>query len=219
MPADARKEIARQREQDIWALRQKLWTQDRIAAHLGITQGAVSHAIRRITVRMLKGLDAQVKQTVIEQVVQLSYVADEAMQAWQRSKETAKSVSQKKAIGGRADSLEETVTRVQDQDGDPRYLSTALSAMADIRKILGADAPARQELTGKDGGPIQQETKIEYANLTDAELNARITDKLALAAKITEGGSGQAVRRAVPPSPTAFVADHPGSDPGAPDDA
>lgn len=51
--------------------------------------------------------------------------------------------------------LERTLTRTsQGQCGDPRYLAEIRACLSDIRKIWGLDAPVKQELTGKDGGPV-----------------------------------------------------------------
>ena len=41
-------------------------------------------------------------------------------------------------------------------------------------KYLGLDAPAKQELTGKDGGPVQYE--CDYSHLSDEELDRRIAE-------------------------------------------
>ena len=51
--------------------------------------------------------------------------------------------------------IERTVTTTTtSQCGDPRYLAEIRACLADIRRIWGTDAPAKQELTGKDGGPV-----------------------------------------------------------------
>jgi phage terminase small subunit len=45
---------------------------------------------------------------------------------------------------------------------------TAIAAIAEANKMQGSYAPTRQEHTGRGGGPI------EYANLTEEEIDARI---------------------------------------------
>ena len=54
---------------------------------------------------------------------------------------------------------------------------TAIAAIAEANKMQGSYAPSRNEHTGKGGGPI------EYANLTEEEIDARIA---ALAAGASE---------------------------------
>ncbi|TBE67438.1 hypothetical protein [Rhizobium ruizarguesonis] len=49
--------------------------------------------------------------------------------------------------------------------GDPRV---AISAIAEANRMQGSYAPAKREITGANGGPI------EYANLTEEEIDARI---------------------------------------------
>ena len=45
---------------------------------------------------------------------------------------------------------------------------TAIAAIAEAHKMQGSYAPTKQEHTGRGGGPI------EYANLTEEEIDARI---------------------------------------------
>ncbi|WFU89476.1 hypothetical protein QA644_10760 [Rhizobium sp. CC1099] len=56
----------------------------------------------------------------------------------------------------------------------------AISAIAEANKMQGSYAPVKREVTGANGGPI------EYANLTEEEIDARIA---ALAAGAGEDGS------------------------------
>jgi predicted transcriptional regulator len=139
------KEIVQQRERLAWALRQEGWTQDRIAVELGIGQPAVSKALKRLSIRYHKDMAADVARVKGEQIAQLDRVVDEAMQAWERSKQSAKSLSKITKPGsgprGQRGQQEETTLRVDDQVGDPRHLQTAMKAMEDIRKITGANAP------------------------------------------------------------------------------
>ncbi|WP_461512257.1 hypothetical protein [Rhizobium mongolense] len=45
---------------------------------------------------------------------------------------------------------------------------TAIAAIAEANKMQGSYAPVKREVTGANGGPI------EYANLTEEEIDARI---------------------------------------------
>ncbi len=164
------KEVVRERERRAWELRQQGWTHARIAVELGLDPSTITKMLARIRKRYLAEIQDQVEAETIEQVAQLRFIVDEAMQAWLASKEASKSVAQKKKPGQGAGG-DEITTRVQDQDGDPRYLGTAMSALGDIRKILGVDAPVRSDITS--GGKALR--AVDYSTLSDDELRAIVS--------------------------------------------
>lgn len=55
-------------------------------------------------------------------------------------------------------------------------LHDPIRALAELNKMEGAYAPIRQEITGKDGGPIKQEQTINWANVPDVELEAAVKE-------------------------------------------
>ncbi len=134
-------EITLERERKVWRLRLKSWSQENIAAELGITQSAVSQILKRLFERYYEENMVEIEQVKVEQVAQLEYIASEAMRAWVRSKKN----SQRK--------------------NDVRYLSAAMKAKEDIRKILGIDAPSKIEHSG-----VLQ----EFENMSDEDLRARV---------------------------------------------
>lgn len=161
------KEIRLQREADVWNLRRKGWTQERIAAELKITQGAVSKALKRVSTQVRADLMADVERVQTEQVAQLQHIAEEAFEAWERSKAAAKSLTKHTtpARHPTGQARESTTMNLVDQHGDPRYLQTAMKALDDIRKITGANAPdeinlnwrANAEKYGIDAGSLFEE--------------------------------------------------------------
>ena len=156
------KEVLAEREVQVWTLRQKFYTHQRIADELGLERSTVTKILQRVTKRALNGLSEDIREKKIAQLEQLEYIADEAIQGWHRSREAQKNVSRRttekagRLTGGKR---EETLIQTSDMDGDPRYLETAMKALADIRKIAGIDAPKAVELSGKDGGPVEHEHK------------------------------------------------------------
>ena len=78
---------------------------------------------------------------------------DEAVEAWERSKQPMRRVRKESGRPGgshgrdsrsgepRGDRTELTRTDVQSRVGDPRYLTEAREALADLRKLYGLDAP------------------------------------------------------------------------------
>lgn len=164
------KEIRLQREKTAWELRQKMWSQDKIAEELGITQSGVAKLLKRLTLRYAESFSEDIETVKAEQVAQLENIAFEAMQAWERSKEAANVVRVKRPLQGTSGEGEQT-KEARDQDGDPRYLATAMKAKEDIRKILGADAPTKLQHAGdKDGDAI----KIDITS-TKARLLAKLS--------------------------------------------
>src|SRR5262245_23815956 len=166
----------RQREELAWSLCARGMTERRIAeeierAGLGkITQQGVSAMLCRVEARALKAMSDRVGGLKARQTESLWRIYEEALAAWERSKLPQKSLTTKRT--GNGEGAAETVSVIRDQDGDPRYLDLAMSALADIRKIWGADAPKKAELTGKDGGPIQtSDVPYDLSQLTDEELD------------------------------------------------
>ncbi len=143
-------EVTKQREVRAWELRQKGWTQERIAAELGVDQATVSRALKRTRKQVQKALEDRAEQEALIQLAQLDHVQAEAMEQWERSKQDA----EEHKVADTKDGPMETVTRTG-QTGDPRLLQRAMEAMQARRKILGIDAPEKHELTGKDGGGIE----------------------------------------------------------------
>lgn len=77
----------------------------------------------------------------------------------------------------RLKTLEEIAQRTERKD--PK---TTISAIAEANKMQGSYAPTKQEHTGKGGGPI------EYANLSEEEIDARIAALTSGAGDAEPGG-------------------------------
>ena len=156
------KELAIEHERIAWELRQQCWTQERIAARLGISQSAVSQILRKLRHRYLKKNEKELEAIKNEQVAQLEYMADELFQSWERSKYTKPDESDEQKIGV----------------GDPKLLTAAMKAKEDIRKILGADAPIKTESTGKIDHSVEAKVTIYIPdNVRDSKENITISDK------------------------------------------
>ena len=174
MPNKVPAEVAREREARAWELKQQLWTDERIAAELGVDRSTVTKALQRVERRVLAHLEDSISQLKVRQTAQLEYLAAEAVSAWEASKrpaETTRTVIERAetpadddARAGEARKPEvivKTTLTVKGQSGDPRFLNAAREALADVRKLWGLDAPQRIELT-KDAGS-QLPDKLEEA--------------------------------------------------------
>ena len=149
--------LTRQREELAWELRIKGMRERQIAeeidnAGLGpITQQAVSLMLIRVEARALKSMKERVGGVKARQTDALWLIHEEAMQAWERSKTANKSIT--KRIASRAapgditvaTGSEQVTTHISDQDGDPRFLDQARTALSDIRQDLGTRRPEQDE--------------------------------------------------------------------------
>lgn len=87
------------------------------------------------------------------QISQLEYVIAEALDAWRKSKQPGRSVTQHVAsrvvpgqepgapVKGKLAVAENTSTHANEREGNPKYLEAAMGAMDRIRRMTGADAP------------------------------------------------------------------------------
>lgn len=175
------KEVTLENERRAWALRQKMWTHERIAQELGLERTTVTMMLKRIGNRHLKTIQDEVASIRAEQLDQLSYIADEAMQAWESSKAPSKSASKtskKRTSGGAGD--DETRVETKERDGNPAYFTAAMKALEDIRKLLGLDAPIKVAPTNPAGDKPYSLARIQ--GMDDNEIETRIAGLVAGAA-------------------------------------
>jgi hypothetical protein len=122
---------------------------EEIAAALNMKPGAVRQMLSLLNKDFRKRLEADIDAVKFDQIARLEHIAKEAFDAWERSKETSKIIRQKKLLAnGQSSSVTEQTNEMRDQDGDPRYLKTAMEALADIRKIIGADSALKLQHSG-----------------------------------------------------------------------
>lgn len=153
---------ARETELRAWSLRQQGYTQEQIAAELGVGSSAISRALSRLSKRYLDTMLAEIGEVKAQQIARLEHIASEAMAAWEASKKMRRSVTKRTThhlVRARLDGtptsfpLEDITANSAEQTGDPRYLLVAMKAFEDIRAILGLDkplldSPTSSEVTG-----------------------------------------------------------------------
>lgn len=164
-----------EREKKVWAMRMRGATYERIAEEIGITFGGVKNILDRLHARYKKANMDSIEKCRQEQIGELTNICDEAYKAWERSK------GQKITIKKRARAKDGTMLPGEaseeryESDGDTRYLNVYLKAKEDLRKIIGADAPTKNELTGKDGKPLEIVSVHQDATKTQVQ---KFMDKL-----------------------------------------
>ena len=164
-------EEARQHEARAWELRMIGYTHDRIAEELNMKRSSVTKILARVRKRVQSKLDSDVEQHHSEQIARLNRIYYEAMHAWENSKQTSKTVSKRRTgagtvpVEGEANlsgGQEEVTIKLQDEDGDPRYLTAAMAALSDLRKIQGLDMPvkiAQTDASGKDANAMSADER------------------------------------------------------------
>jgi len=156
-PRKMKKEEIKMREREIWLMRtEKFMTQTQIGKELNISNSFVSAILTRITKRFNDEFRDKVLDYKYTQTEQLTNVAREAADAWEKSKQAAKSVTTKEEDGGKT-GKGSTIKSIKEQYGDPRFLNTIITALADVREIWGLNAPAAEATIGTAFGSVLTE--------------------------------------------------------------
>jgi hypothetical protein len=137
--------VTRERERRAWELRQEFRSEREIGDILGVSESGVCRMLQRVERRALEKLQEDVEALKVQQTAQLEFIAHEAMAAWQRSKGDSSSAA----------------------PGDPKFLGEARAALAEIRRIWGAEAPTKVAATTPDG---KEPYRLQVQNMTDEEL-------------------------------------------------
>jgi hypothetical protein len=164
----ARKRTPFQREEDLVQIT-RLYLQGRtqrdIAEVVGVSQGQVNHDLKLIQTRWRESSIMDMNEAKQRELARLDELEREYWAAWEQSKNErtrARQESDGKSKDGKPNVVRATMEKEQ-RDGNPAFLAGVMSCIERRCKLLGLDAPAKAELTGKDGGPI----KTEVANKPD----------------------------------------------------
>lgn len=143
-----------ERRRQAWDLRvREHLTEEQIAARLDVAQSTISRDLAATTQTLAAGLKAEAEARRALQVAQLEAIGADALAEYQRSKQDAEVYIESDGPNGST-----TRTERRGRLGDAALLSVALKALADVRALLGLDAPKRAEVTGRDGQPIEVTT-------------------------------------------------------------
>jgi transposase len=145
-----RRAKARALEVAAWSLYCEGHSMPEIAAQHHVTRQAVHKAIKRAIARAMDGLTGNIREQKAAQVARLERIAELAMESFRKSCGEATKKTRRSRMRGTAEALDEAVVTTTEPAGDPRFLEQARGALADIRKILGTDAPAKVSVTEPD---------------------------------------------------------------------
>lgn len=141
--------------------------QSEIAAMLGVSQQQVSYDLAAIQRRWRTDTAINLDEAKQKELARVDKLERTYWDAWERSlEEKVKTRTEKQTgkDGGKASVEKESLL------GNPAYLAGVMSCIDRRCKMLGLDAPVRNEHTGKDGGAIEYKDVTE---LSDEDL-ARI---------------------------------------------
>lgn len=165
---------------------QGICDQYEIAQKLRVSQPTVSRDMRVLQERWRQSALIDLDQAKGEKLAEIRAAKRANWDGWRRSCTEFKSRTIKaKGKGmkdqiGKPDSAEQII-ETEDRMGDPRFLSNVLDCIERECKLLGLDAPAKNEHSGKDGGPIminQCRNAIEEQLKSNPELMGKLKDAL-----------------------------------------
>lgn len=152
------RELAREREDRAWEMRQRGWTQAAIGKELGISQVGAGKALRRAEARVLKRMSDRIEGIKATQHAQLEHIVMESLQAWERSKSDVKTTKvTKDGDGGKAERTTKTTP------GTPSFLAEARQALADIRRLWGVGTGDDEELSAEERYNVWADKRREDA--------------------------------------------------------
>lgn len=179
-PGPKREKIERERDLiDVAQLYLEGWTQQAIADYVSekyypgtdpLTQQQIGYDIKVLIKRWQKSQALNIDEAKSRELARIDKLEREYWQAWERSCEDAETVRQEGKPKTKDDKPDKVVHTRKGQVGDPRFLQGVQWCIMQRCKILGIEAPTKQEISGAGGGPI----KTEDATFTDEDRINRI---------------------------------------------
>jgi hypothetical protein len=122
------------------------WPQWRIGDKFGVTQMTISNDLKAIRKEWQRVMVEEFDALKAEQLAKIDATEAEAWRGWRRSlkpaeKKTAKVVNESGTV------KQETAKTEEGQTGNPHFLSVILKCVERRCKLIGADAPAKIDLT------------------------------------------------------------------------
>ena len=134
-------------------------TQASIAARLGLSQPQISRDISTIQRRWRESSLVDINEARQRELERIDALEREYWQAWEASKG-----EQQRSTASKAGDVARAQVVKFDSAGDPRFLAGVQWCVEQRCKMLGLLAAVKNEHTGADGGPVQTEIVIRYAD-------------------------------------------------------
>lgn len=160
------------REERVYKLRLQGLLVTEIAAELGVTDRQVRTYIQRVEERMKADLLAHDGEAgVHRQFAVLNHALDEALDAWEKSKEPSVKRSATKEVDATGNTLKTRVSEsVATEIGNPGYLDAVLKAAREIRDLLGMDASTFRRLVLAESEEKEPSVTEDLSDLSTEEL-------------------------------------------------
>lgn len=133
-----------------WDLHVCGYYQAEIAEQLGVCQQTVSEWIKETQDIFIAHFADDIENVKREQISMLMMIYREAIDSWKKSK----------ILGPYGE-------HPNNQYGDSKYLTVALNALGEIRKIMGANEPIKYEFKGIDVKKLSAEELQRITEITD----------------------------------------------------
>lgn len=124
-----------------------------IAKELDIDQSTVSRDLRALQDEWLASALVDINEAKARELARIDELERTYWAGWERSQEPIE-VTNKRATENATGKRFDVNTQSRGQVGDPRFLAGVGWCIERRCKVLGIDAPMRQEVSGADGGPI-----------------------------------------------------------------
>jgi len=136
-----------------------------IAAVLNVSQQSISNDLKVLIKRWQESALMDVDEHRSTELARINRLELEYWNAWEASKADKESTLAEKTTG--TDTRTKAVKRSEGQVGNPSFLAGVERCIERRCKLLGLDAPVKQELTGADGGPVAIKAYTVLANPND----------------------------------------------------
>ncbi len=163
-----------ERDLKIWQLRVKGLSQAKIGLELGIARETVNRSIKRTMQELHQEMNELILEQKFMQTAQLEHLYEEAIGAWNASKEGSTERTLRTVGGGTADpdprnageGKTEQIIKQMESSGDFKYLIEARAALKDIRDIWGIEAPKKKTTSG-----MTVTVELDFSQLDDEQLS------------------------------------------------
>jgi hypothetical protein len=158
MPRNKSEEFALlQRRKQVAEMYLRGQTQWEIARQVGVNQAQVSRDLKVLRREWLGSALQDYDARKAQELAKIDQVEQEAWAAWKRSQEPVEII--KASTDGNGKRVEKTT---KGQCGDPRFLQVIADCIRRRGDIVGLKAPARREVTGPRGQPIENNATISF---------------------------------------------------------
>lgn len=189
------------RRHEVWRLRTvEQQTQRTIAAAMGVSQPTILRDLRWSLDQFVAQYTDLVLQTQVEHVARLEAIANAAWEAWEASIGVQQVVSRNVRLPAEevdpqdeaGEVTEEALsqakitnvhTTAREEHGDSTYLRVIMTALSDIRKIMGADAPIAIKILTEKINPFEE--------MTTADLLKQVARQRGIILEMTEVQEGR----------------------------